>query len=129
MRAGNSLDWTEPGDPRITGVGKWLRRLHLDELPQGWNILVGDMSMVGPRPEQPQYVTQLSNDIDFYRSRLVVRPGLTGWAQVNHGYGNGIPGTKIKLAYDLYYIKHQSVSLDLLILGRTLLTLFRFEGR
>ena len=124
MRVDPSREWTAGSDPRITRVGRVLRKLHLDELPQGWNIITGDMGLIGPRPEQPQYVERLTEDIDFYRSRLVVRPGLTGWAQINYGYGSGLAGARVKLSYDLYYIKHQSATLDLLIAGRTLLTLF-----
>jgi exopolysaccharide biosynthesis polyprenyl glycosylphosphotransferase len=130
MREGNSpLVWTEQGDRRITRVGRLLRRLHLDELPQVWSVLRGDMSLIGPRPEQPHYVEELREHIDFYNTRLTVRPGLTGWAQVSHGYGSGIDGTRVKLAYDLYYVKHQSVSLDLLIMARTVLAVLKLGGR
>jgi exopolysaccharide biosynthesis polyprenyl glycosylphosphotransferase len=121
--------WTESRDPRITGVGRLLRRLHLDELPQSWNILRGDMSLIGPRPEQPQYVAELQRQVDFYSTRLTVRPGLTGWAQVNYGYGAGSDGARVKLSYDLYYVKRQSVSLDLLIAARTLLAVLSLGGR
>ncbi len=121
--------WTEEGDRRITRVGRLLRRLHLDELPQVWSVLRGDMSLIGPRPEQPHYVEELRQHIDFYNTRLTVRPGLTGWAQVSYGYGSGIEGTRVKLAYDLYYVKHQSVSLDLLIMARTVLAVLRLGGR
>jgi len=123
------MDWTEPGDARITRVGAVLRRLHLDELPQAWSILRGDMSLIGPRPEQPRYVEELRQSLDFYSSRLTVRPGLTGWAQVNDGYCGGVDGARVKLSYDLYYIKHQSASLDLLIMARTLTALLSFRGR
>jgi exopolysaccharide biosynthesis polyprenyl glycosylphosphotransferase len=124
-----STHWTESRDPRVTGVGRLLRRLHLDELPQSWNILRGDMSLIGPRPEQPQYVEKLQREVDFYSTRLTVRPGLTGWAQVNFGYGAGVDGTRVKLSYDLYYVKRQSVSLDLLIVARTLLAVLSLGGR
>jgi lipopolysaccharide/colanic/teichoic acid biosynthesis glycosyltransferase len=130
MREGDSsLTWTEHGDRRITRAGWLLRRLHLDELPQVWSVLRGDMSLIGPRPEQPHYVEELRQHIDFYNTRLTVRPGLTGWAQVSHGYGSGIDGTRVKLAYDLYYVKNQSVSLDLLIMARTVLAVLRLGGR
>jgi lipopolysaccharide/colanic/teichoic acid biosynthesis glycosyltransferase len=130
MREGDSpLVWTERGDRRITRAGWLLRRLHLDELPQVWSVLRGDMSLIGPRPEQPHYVEELRQHIDFYNTRLTVRPGLTGWAQVSHGYGSGIDGTRVKLAYDLYYVKNQSVSLDLLIMARTVLAVLRLGGR
>ena len=121
--------WTEKRDPRITAIGRVLRRLHLDELPQSWNILRGDMSLIGPRPEQPQYVEALQQEIDFYKTRLTVRPGLTGWAQVNFGYGAGSDGARVKLSYDLYYVKRQSVSLDLLIAARTVRTVLSLGGR
>ena len=130
MREGDSpLVWTEQGDRRITRAGWLLRRLHLDELPQVWSVLRGDMSLIGPRPEQPHYVEELRQHIDFYNTRLTVRPGLTGWAQVSYGYGAGIDGTRVKLGYDLYYVKNQSVSLDLLIMARTVLAVLRLGGR
>ena len=121
--------WTEQRDHRVTRVGRGLRALHLDELPQMWSIVRGDMSIIGPRPEQPRYVEELRSQIDFYSTRLTVRPGLTGWAQVNYGYGSGVEGARMKLSYDLYYVKRQSVSLDLLILGRTLLAVLSLGGR
>ena len=127
--AGEPLVWTDHRDPRITPAGRVLRRLHLDELPQAWSILRGDMSLVGPRPEQPHYVEALRKHIDFYNTRLTVRPGLTGWAQVNYGYGSGVDGARVKLSYDLYYIKRQSVALDLLIAGRTILAVTSLGGR
>jgi len=120
---------TDPGDERITRVGGVLRKLHLDELPQAWNILKGEMSMIGPRPEQPSYVAMLQQSIDFYNTRLSVRPGLTGWAQVNFGYGEGVEGAREKLSYDLYYIKRQSATLDLLILARTATAVLSLRGR
>lgn len=120
--------WTERRDARVTWVGAILRALHVDELPQMWNILRGDMSLIGPRPEQPHYVRTLTEAIDFYPTRLTVRPGLTGWAQVNHGYGSGVDGTRVKLSYDLYYIKRQSVALDLVIAARTIRAVLAFKG-
>jgi exopolysaccharide biosynthesis polyprenyl glycosylphosphotransferase len=120
---------TGADDERITRVGRILRKLHLDELPQAWNILKGEMSVVGPRPEQPEYVAMLQESIDFYNTRLSVRPGLTGWAQVNLGYGDGIQGAREKLSYDLYYIKRQSPALDLLIVARTIFAVLSFHGR
>jgi exopolysaccharide biosynthesis polyprenyl glycosylphosphotransferase len=120
---------TDAADPRITRVGRVLRRLHLDELPQVWNILRGDMSIIGPRPEQPAYVAMLQESIDFYNTRLSVRPGLTGWAQVNLGYSEGVEGARKKLSYDLYYIKRQSAALDLLILVRTFFAVLSLQGR
>ena len=130
MREGSGPTvWTEQGDRRITRVGKLLRRLHIDELPQAWSILRGDMSLIGPRPEQPHYVDELREQIDFYNTRLTVRPGLTGWAQVNYGYGSGVDGARRKLSYDLFYVKNQSVSLDLLIMVRTVLAVLKLGGR
>jgi exopolysaccharide biosynthesis polyprenyl glycosylphosphotransferase len=120
---------TDAGDVRITQIGKVLRKLHIDELPQSWNILKGEMTMIGPRPEQPSYVAKLMESIDFYNTRLSVRPGLTGWAQVNSGYGEGVEGAREKLSYDLYYIKRQSPPLDLLIMARTLFGVLSFGGR
>lgn len=106
-------------DPRITRVGGWLRRTHLDELPQVINILRGEMSLVGPRPERPEHVEQLAREIPFYRVRLMMLPGLTGWAQVHQGYAAGVAETWVKLQYDLYYVRHHSFLLDLEILLRT----------
>jgi len=111
--------WATKNDPRITSIGKYLRRYRLDELPQFFNVLRGDMSMVGPRPERPEFTQTLSEQIPFYRQRLCVKPGLTGWAQINHKYGDTLEDTNIKLEYDLYYIKHISFSLDLYILLNT----------
>jgi exopolysaccharide biosynthesis polyprenyl glycosylphosphotransferase len=129
VRSDEELHWTEENDSRITRVGAVLRRLHIDEMPQAWNILRGDMSVVGPRPEQPQYVDALRESIPYYNTRLSVRPGLTGWAQVNYGYGGDIGGSTIKLSYDLYYIKRQSVALDLLIMARTVFAVATLKGR
>jgi exopolysaccharide biosynthesis polyprenyl glycosylphosphotransferase len=129
VRPRQELRWTEEDDDRITKVGGLLRRLHLDELPQAWNILRGDMSVVGPRPEQPQYVEELRESIPYYNTRLSVRPGLTGWAQVNYGYGSGVDGARVKLSYDLYYIKRQSLALDTLIIARTVLAVATLRGR
>jgi exopolysaccharide biosynthesis polyprenyl glycosylphosphotransferase len=120
---------TDAGDERITRIGGVVRKLHIDELPQAWNILKGEMSMIGPRPEQPAYVATLQKAIDFYNTRLSVRPGLTGWAQVNLGYADGVEGARKKLSYDLYYIKRQSAALDLLILARTLFAVLSLGGR
>lgn len=129
VRPDGDTSWTRPRDDRVTPIGRILRPLHLDELPQAWSILRGDMSLIGPRPEQRQYVDQLRDEITFYNTRLTVRPGLTGWAQVNYGYGSGADGARVKLSYDLYYIKHQSASLDLLTIARTLVAVFSLGGR
>ena len=111
--------WAQPGDPRITPMGKWLRKLRLDELPQLFNVLKGDMSIVGPRPERPEFVCQLEQRIPYYRQRHCVKPGITGWAQINHKYGDTIEDTIIKLEYDLYYIKNLAPALDAYIMFHT----------
>jgi len=115
--------WAQPGDPRVTPVGRILRRTHLDELPQLWNILKGDMSLVGPRPERPELVAPLSSLIPFYDERHLLKPGLTGWAQINYPYGSTIADARRKLQLDLYYLKHTSLELDMTILLRTIGTL------
>jgi exopolysaccharide biosynthesis polyprenyl glycosylphosphotransferase len=121
--------WAGIGDARITKAGRILRRLHLDELPQALNVLKGEMSIVGPRPERPEFVAQLQAAIPYYRARLSVRPGITGWAQVNYEYGDSIEDALVKLRYDLYYVRHRSVVLDLQILARTIGHVFRRGGR
>jgi lipopolysaccharide/colanic/teichoic acid biosynthesis glycosyltransferase len=121
--------WAAPGDPRVTRVGRWLRRARLDELPQVLNVVRGEMSLVGPRPERPQFVEQLQRDIPFYRTRFAARPGLTGWAQINYGYGSTVEDALIKLQYDLYYLKHQSPWFDLVILLRTVAVVLRLKGQ
>jgi lipopolysaccharide/colanic/teichoic acid biosynthesis glycosyltransferase len=112
--------WAEEDDPRVTRVGKFLRRFKIDELPQFWNVLRGEMSLVGPRPERPEIVDNLQREIPFYRLRHVIRPGVTGWAAIRFPYGRSVNDALAKLQYDLYYIKHQSPLLDALILARTL---------
>ena len=116
--------WTMPDDPRVTRLGRLLRRTHLDELPQVLNVLRGDMSLVGPRPEQPAYVARLEREIPHYSRRHLIKPGVTGWAQVRCGYAGTTEGSAWKMCHDLYYVKHRSVMLDLLILGETARTLF-----
>jgi exopolysaccharide biosynthesis polyprenyl glycosylphosphotransferase len=120
--------WAEGNDERVTRVGRFLRRTRLDELPQCLNVLRGEMSLIGPRPERPEFVAELQKCIPFYRSRLAVRPGLTGWAQVNYHYGSSVEDALVKLQYDLYYIKHQSLYLDLLILLKTIGVVLSFQG-
>jgi len=112
--------WAQEIDERVTRVGGLLRRLHIDELPQALNIVRGEMSMVGPRPERPEFVNKLETGIAFYRARHAMRPGLTGWAQVNYRYGRSTEDAMVKLQYDLYYIKHCSLFLDGLILVKTI---------
>lgn len=111
--------WATGGDPRVTRVGRFLRGTHLDELPQVVNILRGEMSLIGPRPERPEYVAELEKADPLYRYRLTVKPGLTGWAQVEYGYGSSSQDELIKLQYDLYYIEHRSFALDVLIILKT----------
>ncbi len=111
--------WALPDDPRVTRFGKWLRRAHLDELPQLFNIFKGDMSLVGPRPEQPSIAAMLAKEISDYPLRLAARPGLTGWAQVNEPYAASVEASREKLTYDLYYLRHHSLWFDIQILART----------
>ena len=111
--------WARDDDPRITGIGHFLRRSRLDEIPQLWNVLRGDMAFVGPRPERPEFVEKLGQEIPYYDIRHVARPGITGWAQINYGYGSSVEEAKEKLRYDLYYIRNVSVILDLIIVFRT----------
>jgi lipopolysaccharide/colanic/teichoic acid biosynthesis glycosyltransferase len=120
--------WASKNDPRITPVGRWLRLLRIDELPQLFNVLKGEMSIVGPRPERPEFVKTLSEQIPYYRQRHCVRPGITGWAQINHKYGDTIEDTITKLEYDLYYIKNLSPSLDLYIIFHTAKTMLLLRG-
>jgi len=112
--------WASKNDPRVTPVGRWLRRLRLDELPQLLNVLRGEMTLVGPRPERPEFVARLSEQIPYYSYRHCVKPGITGWAQINHKYGDTLEDTIIKLEYDLYYIKNLAISLDTFIIFHTL---------
>ena len=112
--------WSTEDDPRVTIIGRILRKFRLDEIPQFWNILKGEMSLVGPRPERPEIVTDLEKQIPFYDEREYAMPGLTGWAQIQYPYGATVEDSKRKLEYDLFYIKHLSLSLDLQIMLRTL---------
>ncbi len=120
--------WADRDDPRTTRVGRWLRRTRLDELPQFTNILRGEMSLVGPRPERLEFIARLQDAIPFYRARLMVPPGLTGWAQVNLPYGDSVDAAKLKLECDLYYVKHRSMLFDLAILVRTVGTVIGLRG-
>jgi sugar transferase (PEP-CTERM system associated) len=112
--------WATVGDRRVTPVGRILRRMRLDELPQLWNVLIGEMSLVGPRPERPEFVSDLTRNIAFYGQRHVAKPGLTGWAQVRYTYGASMEDAIVKLQYDLFYIKHLSLWLDISIILRTI---------
>jgi exopolysaccharide biosynthesis polyprenyl glycosylphosphotransferase len=112
--------WAKKNDPRVTPIGRFLRKSRLDEFPQLFNVLRGEMSIVGPRPERPEFVRTLSEQIPFYRQRHSVRPGITGWAQINYKYGETLEDTITKLEYDLYYIKNLSPSLDMYVIFHTI---------
>ncbi len=127
-RAGHP-GWTIEQDPRVTRVGRFLRALHLDELPQMFNILRGEMSLIGPRPEREEYALELEKANPLYRNRLAVKPGLTGWAQVNYGYGSTSKDELEKLPYDLYYIGHQSFIFDIVILFKTIVEVVSCHGQ
>ena len=120
--------WAVANDPRVTPVGRFMRRTRLDELPQLWNVIRGEMSFVGPRPERPEFVAKLSEQIPFYGQRHAVRPGLTGWAQVRHEYTSTIEESMQKLQFDLYYIKHLSLALDVFIILETIKTVLVRRG-
>ncbi len=122
-------DWTSPDDPRVTAFGRLLRRTHVDELPQVWNILRGDLSLVGPRPEQPRYVAELVDKLPFYDLRHMVRPGLTGWAQVKYGYAGDERDALEKLQYDFHYLRRQSLGFDVKVVARTIRAVAGSEGR
>ncbi|MFQ5615316.1 MAG: exopolysaccharide biosynthesis polyprenyl glycosylphosphotransferase [Anaerolineales bacterium] len=121
--------WTKENDERVTRVGRFLRKTHLDELPQFLNVLRGEMSLVGPRPERPELITLFQKYVPFYRARLLVKPGITGWAQIHQEYAANVEETYVKLEYDLYYIKRRNLLLDLVILLRTPATILGFRGR
>ena len=125
----NGPQWAEKNDDRITSFGKFLRRTRLDEFPQFYNVLVGDMSIIGPRPERPIFVKELSKTLPFYKTRHIVKPGLTGWAQVKANYGSSYTDSLEKLQYDLYYIKHRGLFLDLNILLKTFSTILFYRGQ
>jgi exopolysaccharide biosynthesis polyprenyl glycosylphosphotransferase len=120
--------WARDGDPRVTRVGGLLRRSRLDEVPQLWNVLFGEMSLIGPRPERPEFVSLLGSHVPLYRARHAIRPGITGWAQVQFGYAASIGDATTKLQYDLYYIRHRSAVLDTTIVLKTLLVILRLKG-
>ena len=117
--------WCSPNDPRVTRIGRFMRRSRLDELPQFYNVLMGQMSLVGPRPERPDIVQSLCGQIPFYAERHLVKPGITGWAQISYRYGSSVEDSKRKLQFDLYYLKQMSLELDLIILFRTAGTFLR----
>ena len=132
MRADAEADtgptWACDDDPRITRIGKWLRLIRLDEIPQLWNVLRGDMNFVGPRPERPEFDSWLKREIPYYYLRQLVRPGITGWAQINYRYGASVEHAKEKMRYDLYYIKNMSIALDFVIIFRTIKTVMFGRG-
>ena len=120
--------WAAKDDPRVTSIGRLMRGTRLDEIPQLWNVLRGEMAFVGPRPERPEFVQWLSQEIPFYDLRHMIRPGITGWAQVRYRYGASLEETRHKLEYDLFYVKHQSIGLDMLIMFETIKTIILRRG-
>jgi lipopolysaccharide/colanic/teichoic acid biosynthesis glycosyltransferase len=120
--------WALERDPRITTTGRIMRKTRLDELPQLWNVLRGDMSIVGPRPERPEFVEELREAVPFWTRRHLVKPGITGWAQVRRGYTADASGTEEKLSYDLWYLRHRSLVVDLAICAKTFTTLVTGSG-
>lgn len=125
----DGVKWAKKDDKRITAFGKFLRRSRIDEIPQFYNVLKGDMSIIGPRPERPFFVNELSRIIPFYETRHIIKPGLTGWAQVKTRYGSSIDDSLTKLQYDLFYIKHRSVFLDFNIFIKTMSTILFYRGQ
>jgi len=126
--AGSTPTWAAKRDPRITRVGAFMRHTRIDEIPQVVNVLRGEMSLVGPRPERPHFVDQLDQILPSYADRHHVRPGITGWAQVNYSYGATVEDAREKLAYDLYYVKHRSLVFDLLVMVSTVRVILFQEG-
>jgi lipopolysaccharide/colanic/teichoic acid biosynthesis glycosyltransferase len=122
--AAGTAVWAADRDPRLTKTGGVMRRLRLDELPQLWNVFRGDMSLVGPRPERPEFLSQLSH-VPFWTRRHLIKPGLTGWAQVRQGYAASADETATKLSYDFWYLRHRSLTVDLAILLRTVLVVLQ----
>ena len=120
--------WSRPGDDRVTPFGRFLRRTRIDELPQFWNVLRGDMSLVGPRPERPEFVARLVEQLPYYALRFQVKPGVTGWAQVSFRYGSSVDDTRVKLSYDLYYVQERSLLLYVVILLKTVATVLFKPG-
>jgi exopolysaccharide biosynthesis polyprenyl glycosylphosphotransferase len=125
---GTGAVWAQKDDPRVTTVGRIIRRIRFDELPQLFNVFRGEMSIVGPRPERPEFVKALNEQIPYYRQRHCVRPGITGWAQISYKYGDTLEDTITKLEYDLYYIKNMSIALDTYIIFHTLKAMLLSRG-
>lgn len=121
--------WAEENDPRITKLGRFMRKTRIDEIPQFWNVLKGEMSLVGPRPERPHFVDQLAEGIPYYRARHATKPGITGWAQVNYKYGSSVADSQAKLEYDLYYIKNQGLLIDIQTLLKTVQVILGMKGQ
>ncbi|MEZ4683868.1 MAG: sugar transferase [Caldilineaceae bacterium] len=121
--------WAADNDPRITKIGRILRKARVDELPQLFNILTGEMSLVGPRPERPEFVTILQDNIPYYRTRLLVKPGLTGWAQIHYDYAGSVEEALYKLQYDFYYVRYWSLWLDLYTIFKTVFVVFKLKGK
>lgn len=124
----NGAQWAAQNDSRITRVGKFLRKTRLDELPQIINVLRGEMSFVGPRPERPEFIAELEEQIPYYSTRMLVKPGLTGWAQIHYDYGNSIEDAVMKLQYDFYYVRHWSLWMDVYIMFRTIAVVLQAKG-
>ena len=125
----NGAKWAVENDPRVTKYGNFMRKTRIDELPQIWNVLKGEMSFIGPRPERQVFITEIEKVVPYYNLRHSIKPGLTGWAQVMYPYGASIEDAKEKLEYDLYYIKHQDFILDIIIMFKTVQTVIFGKGR
>jgi exopolysaccharide biosynthesis polyprenyl glycosylphosphotransferase len=124
----DGAQFAQKDDPRVTRVGRFIRKVRIDELPQAWSVLKGEMSFVGPRPERPEFVSDLENQLPYYAERHMVKPGITGWAQINYPYGASLEDSRHKLEYDLYYAKNYTPFLDLLIMLQTLRVVLWHEG-
>jgi lipopolysaccharide/colanic/teichoic acid biosynthesis glycosyltransferase len=124
----NGAVWAQAADSRVTRTGRFLRLSRIDEIPQLWNVLRGDMTLIGPRPERPVFTSMLELEIPGYELRTLVKPGLTGWAQVSYRYTNSVLETRTKLEYDLYYVKYASIGLDIRILFRTIAVVIKMRG-
>jgi lipopolysaccharide/colanic/teichoic acid biosynthesis glycosyltransferase len=121
--------YADVDDPRVTRVGRVLRTIHLDELPQLWNVLKGDMSVVGPRPERPEFIPMLEEAVPFFSRRLLVKPGVNGWAQLRSDYSSDAEGAADKLSYDLWYLRHRNLLVDLAICAKTISAVLLRPGR
>jgi lipopolysaccharide/colanic/teichoic acid biosynthesis glycosyltransferase len=121
--------WAAQNDPRVTRIGRLLRRTHLDELPQLWDVLKGDMSIVGPRPERPEFIPTLEEAVPLFTRRLLVKPGITGWAQLRRDYASDTDGAAEKLSYDLWYLRHRNLVVDLAICAKTFASVLGRPGR